>query len=67
MGKEKKIDLSNPGGYPKDWLDRAVDYEIEFSWWDDVKMVAGLIGLPLLLIACAAGLLYSLLKLSGKL
>lgn len=68
MDKQPKIDLKNGhiGGRPKDWLERGADYDAEFSWWDDLKMIAGLVGLPLLIAVCAGGFLYSLFKFASK-
>lgn len=65
---DKKLDLKNGhiGGRPKDWLERSADYEAEFSWWDDLKMSAVGFGLPLLMIVCVGGFLYSLFKFVSK-
>lgn len=59
MDKKPKFDLSNVGGKPRDWLERSKHYAEEFSWWDDIKMVAGGFGLPLALLACAALFIYA--------
>lgn len=67
MDEKPKFDLSNVGGKPKDWLERGADYDAEFSWWDDLKMVAGFLGLPLLFLAAIGFLAYALLKFGGKL
>lgn len=66
MTKKPDYDLSNPGGKPKDWLQRGREYDAEFSWGDDLKMIAGFVLLPLLLIGCAGGFLYYLFKFASK-
>lgn len=65
MSRKPKFDLSNPGGQPKDWLQKGAEYDSEFSWWDDVKMVLGFIGLPLLIALCAGGFLFSLFQFAS--
>lgn len=56
MDKKPKIDLSNVGGRPKDWLERASDpysgsYGPAVSFW----------GLLLLFVLCVVGFFASLL------
>lgn len=58
--KGKNYDLSNVGGKPKDWLQRGAEYDAEFSWWDDLVMPLKLIGLPVLLVGCAAAFIYGI-------
>ena len=65
MANRKKFDLSNPGGQPKDWLQRGAEYDAEFSWWDDVKMVVAPVGIVLGLLACAGLLLYRITQIGG--
>ncbi len=63
---KQKFDLSNVGGQPKDWLERHLDYASEYSEWDDIKLVAAFVGVPLLFVLSVGGVLYSLLKFAGK-
>lgn len=64
--KGKGFDLSNVGGQPKDWLQRGSEYDAEFSWWDDIKMTAGFVALPAIILGGIGYFLYSLLKYAGK-
>lgn len=66
MSKEK-FDLSNVGGQPKSWAQKSHEREVESNWWEDTWIPLALIGLPILLLACAGGVLYTLLKFAGKL
>lgn len=67
MAEDKpKYDLSNVGGQPKHWLDKAHESG-EDDWWQDVKMSAAFFGVPLAILVCLAGFLYLLLKYAGKL
>jgi len=66
MAEDKpKYDLSNVGGQPKDWLQKGVEYDAEFSWWDDIKMPLLLVGLPILILGGAGYFLYSLVKFAS--
>lgn len=65
MSKEK-FDLSNVGGKPKDWMQREHEKEVESNGWDSIWVPAALIGLPLVILACAGGLIYSALKFISK-
>lgn len=50
---KKKFDLSNPGGQPKDWMQRKHEKEVEANDWDDIWVPIALIGLPIFLVAGA--------------
>lgn len=66
MKKGQKYDLSNVGGQPKDWLQR-VHESGQDNWWQDTKMVGGIVAIVVLLAGSLGALVYGLLKLSGKL
>lgn len=61
-----KFDLSNVGGQPKSWSQKEHEKQLESSWWEDIWIPTAFFGLPLLLLACAGWVLYSLLKFAGK-
>lgn len=63
---KRRIDLSNPGGHPKDWLDRVKESGQD-DWWHDLKMSSGCLGIVIGGAASICALIYGLLKLTGKL
>lgn len=52
MTDKPKIDLSNVGGHPKDWLDQD---NSDGAWLGDLTMVVKIV-LPILLLLGCAGL-----------
>ncbi len=50
MSKDK-FDLSNVGGQPKTWDQKSHEAEVEFSEWDNLKLVLT----PILCIAAIVG------------
>lgn len=54
MTKKPDYDLSNPGGRPKDWLQRGREYDAEFSGWGHYKAMA-LGAVALLLVVVTVG------------
>lgn len=59
---KQKFDLSNPGGQPKDWMQKEHEKEVEANGWDNIWVPIALIGLPLLLIAGGALVVFGFFK-----
>lgn len=64
VANRKKFDLSNPGGQPKSWLDGD---NSDAPLISDAWIVIQFVGVIALLFASVGGVLFGLLKLTGKL
>lgn len=64
---KKKFDLSNPGGQPKDWMQREHEKEVDSNGWDDFWVPAALWLLPIFLLVFGGAAIYGLFKIFSKL